>query len=308
MSYTCDPFVLLGYTFCSVDHNKAHIGALDSRLGAENTEFLYSVVNLALSAYSGGIYKCISAELVFKHCINRIARGSGNRRYYKAILTENIIYYRTFSGIRLSYDRNADRIVFFCLCIFRTKLCNTVKKVSRTASVYRRYRYRLTIDSKLVKLIVFHRKRANTVNLVYTKNERLTALHKHRCNIPVVCGNACRNIGHKYDNIGGINSRLCLSAHISEHHIVRFRLDTSGIDKRKLSAVPFDIVIYSVTGNAGRILYNRYPAARQLVEKCRFTDIRSADNCYYWFAHKPTSAFSICKMPADAVISPAPIL
>ena len=56
------------------------------------------------------------------------------------------------------------------------------------------------------------------------------------------------------------------------------RFDTACVDKHKMLAEPFAVAVDSVSCDAGGIIDYRKSCTHKLVEKCRFTDVGSADN------------------------------
>ena len=79
------------------------------------------------------------------------------------------------------------------------------------------------------------------------------------------------------------------------HFVLRFYLDSARVYKRERFAAPFRVGIKPVARYAGRVFDNRKPLPRNLVEKRRFTYVRSSDDCdkrFIGICHNVTSFFA----------------
>ena len=70
--------ILLRDAVARVDHDQAHIRALDGELGAHDGEFLNAVVHARLAPDAGGIDKDIFAVFVLKAGVDAVARRAGD--------------------------------------------------------------------------------------------------------------------------------------------------------------------------------------------------------------------------------------
>ena len=170
--------------------------------------------------------------------------------------------------------------------------------------MYRGHRYGVT-KTKIIEFIEIRRYFTYSVTLVYAKHNRLAALLEHCRNICVIRRNSRCNIGHEYDNVRLVDSKLCLHSHLRKYYILTIRLYTTGINKHKLLAEPLRLCVYSVTGNARCIIDYRHSLADNTVKKCGFTDIRSSYNRYY-SVHLLIPSFYLLYNPT--VILPTPFI
>ena len=147
--------------------------------------------------------------------VNGISRRARDIRNDKAVLTDYFVDYRGLARVRLSDNGNLYAVVLLVLAhsignVFE----HLVKQVARSASVYRGNGDRLAIKAKLVELVKFKRRSANGIALVYTRDDRLSALFEHDGYVAVVRGKTCANVTHKYDNVSAFDSDLCLKTHL----------------------------------------------------------------------------------------------
>ena len=76
VSDTCDLFVLLGDTRSGVDHKKANVSTLNSRVCAKNGVFLDNVIDLCLAANTCGVDKRVFSVRVFNPRVDSVTGRS----------------------------------------------------------------------------------------------------------------------------------------------------------------------------------------------------------------------------------------
>ena len=92
MRKTGDLRVLLGDAVARVDHDQAHIRALDGELCTHDGELLDAVVHAGLAADAGGIDKDILAVFVLKAAVDAVARRTGDVADDDALFAEDEVH------------------------------------------------------------------------------------------------------------------------------------------------------------------------------------------------------------------------
>ena len=111
--------------------------------------------------------------------IGSIASSACNIGYNCSLFTRNFVYKRGFADIWLTNNRNFNNIFIRVVkTALRDIFDDLIKKVTRSVSVNRRYRYRIA-ESQIIEFIKFRRKSTYIINLIYAENYRLTALLQH---------------------------------------------------------------------------------------------------------------------------------
>ena len=136
-------------------------------------------------------------------------------------------------------------------------------------------------QTQIVEFIEFRRRLPHAVALVHHKDKGLAALLQHSCHLMVICGDTCAYISQEQYYIGAVYCHLCLTAHLSQYHIIGTGLYTAGIDQHKLPAAPLTFGVYAVSCDTGGILHYGEALAHQLVEKRGFAHIGAAHYRYY---------------------------
>ena len=149
----------------------------------------------------------------------------------------------------------------------------------------RGYRNRLTVESELVELVKFIGEMSYAVAFVDAGNYRLSALFEHYRDILIRGCESRAHVTHKYDNVGILDSHLCLKFHLREDDVVALGLDSSRIDNAEFFAAPLGLTVDSVTRYTGYVLYYRAALTDKLIEKCAFAHVRASYYCYNGFCH-----------------------
>ena len=80
MRVTGDGGIAGGDAFDRVDHNHRNVGGFQMFARHHNGQLLGHQFGLALAANAGGIDEAVLLAVAFEDLVDRIARGTGNRR------------------------------------------------------------------------------------------------------------------------------------------------------------------------------------------------------------------------------------
>ena len=128
--------VLLRYALARVDHDYAHVRALYCHLSTHDGEFLDSLVDPALAADAGSVDKHIFAVFVIHLGVDRIARCSGDIADYDALLTEDVIYKRGLTDVRLADNGDLYAVVFLFVFLLGWEILHAlIQKIARSVAV-----------------------------------------------------------------------------------------------------------------------------------------------------------------------------
>ena len=85
MRHAGDFGVLLGDAFPGVDHDQAHVGALNGQLRAHDREFFDSVVHAGLAPDAGGVDEHVFSVFVLKAGVHGVPGGARHIRHDHAL-------------------------------------------------------------------------------------------------------------------------------------------------------------------------------------------------------------------------------
>ena len=137
MRETGDLRVLLRDAVARIDHDQAHIRALDGELCAHDGEFLNAVVHAGLAPDAGGIDKDILAVFILKAGVHAVARRTGDVADDDALFAEDEVHERGLADVRLADDGDAGIVrVRIVRVLGREMLQAGVEQVARAMAVH----------------------------------------------------------------------------------------------------------------------------------------------------------------------------
>ena len=268
--------VLLRDAVARVDHDQAHIRALDGELGAHDGEFLNAVVHARLAPDAGGIDKDIFAVFVLKAGVDAVARRAGDVADDDALFAEDEVHERGLADVRLADDGDAGVVrVRIVRILGREMLQAGIEQVARAVAVHGGHGDRVA-EAEGVKLIDAGVDRAGGVHLVDGQHNGLFRAQEHIGHFLIGGGDAGANLGDEHDDVGRVDGELRLLAHEEQDLIVGARLDAAGIDDIERAAAPLALGIEPVARDAGRVLHDGQAAAAELIEEHGLADVRPA--------------------------------
>jgi len=131
-------------------------------------------------------------------------------------------------------------------------------------------------DTQIIEFVNIRHILLETVYFVDYQYHRLMGAAQHVRHLGVSVHQSLLYIHQENDHICRLHGDLCLFTHLGQDHILAVRFDTAGVDQGKCHIQPMDIRINTVSGNTGRIFYNRYIFASQCIEQGGFTYIRAS--------------------------------
>ena len=293
MRETGDLRVLLGDAVARVDHDQAHIRALDGELCAHDGEFLDAVVHAGLAPDTGGVDKDILAVFVFKAAVDAVARRAGDVADDDALFAEDEVHERGLADVRLADDGDAGMVRVRIVRILRREVLQTgVEQVARAMAMHGGDGDRIA-EAEGVKLIDAGVDRAGGVHLVDGQHNGLFRAQEHIGHFLIGGGHAGADLGDEHDDVGRVNGELCLLAHEQQNFIIGARLDAAGIDDVERAATPLALGIEPVARDAGRVLNDGQAAAAELIEEHGLADIRPAHDRNQWFGHDHPSLWGL---------------
>ena len=243
-------------------------------------------MNLGLSPYARRVNEDILLSVVHHHRIDCVARCSRNVRDNHAVFAEQAVDDGTLSHIRFSDQRYLRALIlFFFSLVDRREVCfDGFQEIADAEAARRRNRNRISAG-EVIELVNIVLKLCETVHLIDREHHRLLCAAQHVRDPVVRIRDAGSHIGQKDNHIRRIYGNLRLLAHGDEELISRLRLDTAGINQRKVTIEPAAVRINSVPGDAGDVFDNRNRLSRNRIEERGFSRIRPSDDCDDWFTH-----------------------
>ena len=258
--------VLLGDSLRRVDHDNCDITALHSRYSPDDAVPLQVLLYLALSPKTRGINEGIILPVPGNNRVDRISCGACDIRYNDPVTAEQFIDYRGLSDIRLPDNGNSGILVLLRrLCSLWELRNHRIEKIPKSLLSFRRNRIRFSY-TKVIELIYIHLLCLEAVHLIHGKHNRLPALAQHGGDLIIRVCQSLTDVGHKNDHISGVDGDHRLFSHLREDHVAAVRLDSTGINHRKLMREPADIGIDPVPGHSGRILHNGDSLSRKSIK------------------------------------------
>ena len=293
MRETGDLRVLLGDAVARVDHDQAHIRALDGELCAHDGEFLDAVVHAGLAADAGGVDKDVFAVFILKAGVDAVARRTGDVADDDALFAEDEVHERGLADVRLADDGDAGVVRVRVGGVLGRKMLQAgVEQVARAVTVHGGDGDRIA-EAEGVKLIDAGIDRAGGVHLVDGQHNGLFRAQEHIGHLLIGGGHAGADLGDEHDDVGRVDGKLRLLAHEQQDLIVGARLDAAGVDDVERAAAPLALGIEPVARDAGRVLNDGQAAAAELIEEHGLADIRPAHDRNQWFGHDHPSLWGL---------------
>ena len=248
--------ILLRDALRRIDHDDADIRPLHRCHRTDDAVALDLFLNLILPSKTCGINKDIFFSVVGNVGINRIARGSRNVGDNHTVLLCQLVNEGGLADIRLTDDRNLRALVLLLvLRIVREVLDHFIQHISKSQHGCRRDRKRIA-DAEIVELIHIRHELLKAVHFVDHKHDRLAGASEHICHLGIRILQSLSDIREENNHVRRRNGNLRLLSHLRENDISAVRLNTAGIDHRKMIIQPVDVRIDTVSCHSRRILYN----------------------------------------------------
>ena len=273
---TGDLRILLGHALLRVDHDEAHVRAVNGHGRAQHAVTLDHIVDLRLFAHTGGVDKDILALLVFKIRVDGVARRTGNIADDHALGAENAVRERGFANIGLTDEGDLDDVLIFFLFLLGWKVLKAgVEQVARAVAVDGG-NGDWVAQSQVVELVKIGVDLTGGVHLIDRQHDRLAAAQQHIGDLLVGSRQAGLHIRQENDDVRVANGDLRLLAHERQNLVVRARFDTAGIHQRKFAAAPLALAVDAVARDARRIFNDGEPLADELIKEHGLAHIGSA--------------------------------
>ena len=128
--------VLLGDAVLGVDHNEAHVAALNGHGGPEDAVFLDGVVHLGLFAHTGGVDEVILAGGVFKVAVDGVPGGTGHVADDDPLLAQDPVGEAGLAHVGLADDGHLDHVAVLLLVGLRREVLQAgVQQVAGAVAV-----------------------------------------------------------------------------------------------------------------------------------------------------------------------------
>ena len=118
------------------------------------------------------------------------------------------------------------------------------------------------------------------IDLVHNQNHLLGGAAQNVGHHHIEVGNAGRDLDHKQNHIGLVDSQHHLTTNLVFEDVVRSDRVTTRIDHRELTTVPIRATIVAVAGCSGSTIDDRLAHTDQTVEEGTFAHVGASYYCY----------------------------
>ena len=140
-------------------------------------------------------------------------------------------------------------------------------------------------QAQVVKFIKFSRRLPQCIAFVDAQDDRLAALFEHGRHFLIGGYHPRGEVGDHDNDVGQLNGKLGLPAHLGKNDVIRRGLNTAGVHQADHTAAPFGIGINAVSGDPGRVVYNGQAAPDYFIEQGGFAHVRASNHSYQRFVH-----------------------
>ena len=136
MCNTGDLCILLGHTFCCINHNNNHVCTLHCRNCTDHAVTFQFFFDFAFAPKACCINKDIFSVFPFNFCIYCISGCSGNIRNNHAVFTKKLVDQGRLTYVWFSYNCDLRNIlILICIRILREFLYNFIQHITNTGTV-----------------------------------------------------------------------------------------------------------------------------------------------------------------------------
>ena len=292
--------ILLRDAVLCVDHDEAHIAALDGHGGPQDTVFFDVVVHLGLFPHSGGVDEVILTGLVFKVAVDGVPCGAGHVADDDPLLAQDTVGEGGLAHIGLADDGHLNDVAVLFLLVLRGEVLQAgIQQVAGAVAVDGGHGDGVA-QTQIVELIEVRVYGAGGVHLVHCQHDGLLRALEHPGHLLVGGGHAGLDVGNEDDDVGVVDGDLSLLPHEGKDLVVGIGFDTAGIHQAELAAVPIGLSINAVTGDTGSILHDGEAPADDLVEQHGLAHVGPSDDSNQGFGHGYQLLPLSCRLSAGA--------
>ena len=277
--------VLLGDALLGVDHNEAHIAALNGHGGPEHGVFLNDILHLGLLAHAGGVDEVILALVVFKIAVDGVPGGARHIADDHPLFAQDAVGKHGLAHIWLADDGHLDDIGVLLLLIGRGEVGDAgIQQVTGAVAVDGGDGDGVA-QTQVVELIKIRVHGAGGVHLVHRQDNGLAAFLQHARHLVIRGGETGFDVGDKYDHRGVVDGDLGLLPHEGQDLAVGVGLDAAGVHQGEPPAAPLAFTVDAVPGDAGGVLHDGEALADELVKEHGLAHIGPSHNGDHGFRH-----------------------
>ncbi len=259
--------VLLGDPLPGVDHDEAHVAALDGHGGPQDGELLDAVIHPGLLPHPCRVDEQVFAPPVLEGTVHRVPGGARHIADDDPLLPQDAVDQGGLAHIGLADDGHLDDIVLLVLLLLGGEVLEAgVQQVAGAVAVDGGDGDGVT-QAQVIELVDVRVLPAHLVRLVHRQHHRLPGPEEHVGHLLVGCGHAGLDVTDKDHHRGGLDRDLGLLPHEGEDLVVRPRLDPAGVHDVEHPVPPLALGVQPVPGDAGGVLHDGETLAAQLIEQ-----------------------------------------
>ena len=272
--------ILLRHALHGVNDEYGDIRPLHRRHRADNHIAFQFFLNFIFSPKPGRINKHVLFAIVRNLRVYGISGRPGNIRNDQTVFPDQAVDDRGFSHVRFPDDGHLDAVILLFVLRLLSKMGNhLVQKLSETETVCGRYRVRLP-DPQIIKLIDVRHIFLEIVHFIDRQNHGFVGTSEHIGHLGIRILQPLFHVHHKDDHIRRIYGNLRLFPHLGQDNVLALRLNAARINQCKIPVKPRDVRVNPVSGDARRVLYDRYIFTSQRVKQGGFSHIRSSHHSH----------------------------
>ena len=180
-----DLAVLFGKADRRVDHDNAHVAAVDRHICAQHAVPLDLLLDARLAPDAGRIDEHKTAVFVFDNRVDGVARCARHVGDNRTLLARHAVDKRRFANVRLA--DNGDLYILFAVLVGTVKIDMRITRIEQVAgavSMHGRHGDRVA-EAEVVKLVKIGRHIAETVAFIDRQHHRLAAFLQHHSDVLV---------------------------------------------------------------------------------------------------------------------------
>ena len=257
-----------------IDHQNAHIGAVDGFQRADRGIFINGFIDFAALYQSRGVNRDETVLSIFEWGIDGISRRPGKRIHDDARFAENRVGQRRFADIRPPDKAEGDLTFIGFFFLVRQIGNDFIQEIADADAMRARHREGVA----QTQCIEFGRigEAIDIIDFIDRQNDGFVALIEHARDLLIIVVQSGPAVDHENDDIRFVDSDLNLRADFLLEWGVR-DFDAARIDDSEFSRQPFADPVKAVSGDARGVFDNRSAGSDDAVENRRFSDVRGTD-------------------------------
>ena len=270
--------ILLGDPIQGIDHQNAHITALDRLEAAVDAEVFRAVIDAAAAADAGGVHQSPGAVLPFEAGVDGVAGGAADRAHDGALLSADRIEQTGFTDIGTPDDRQLDRLLLITLLILRRQeVEHLIQQFAGPGAVDGGDRIRLP-QPEAPELRSHRQPLLGGLALVHRQQGGAGVRAQKLCDGFVGSGDALLTVDDHEGDAGLLECQVGLLPDLGQKLTVVVEHQTAGVHDLEVPVSPEPVLIGAIPRHSGFVMDDRLTAAAQTIDQRGLADVGTSDD------------------------------